>query len=59
MKDHTISEALNEMYNTEFNEENAEEKGLSIQEELLKIMKKNVRKSDGYYEAPHPFHDDK
>ena len=56
LRDTTISKQLKAMYSTEFDEQFAENKALSVEDKrFLQILDEGVRKVDGHYEAPVPF----
>ena len=51
-----LSKKLNEMYLTEFNEVNTEEKGMSQEDKrFLTILNSGIQKVNGNYEVPLPF----
>ena len=59
VKDNTISQALAEMYNLEFNDEYNSELSLSGEDnKFMCLMKDSVKLVEGHYELPLPFKED-
>ena len=56
VKDHSISEALQSMYNLEFVERNGESVAPSIEDDrFMKLMRDEVKMENGHYVLPLPF----
>ena len=60
VSDRTITNKLQNMYDMEFCEVNPEKKGLSREDDkFLKIVQNGICMSEGHFEVPLPFRDDK